>query len=307
MKVLVGVDGSEHSMCAVALVGKLVASPHDKIGLYYSPPRVKIDSAGDDVDAAMKQVRETLAQGVFAKAREQLPADLRDSVHTIVGTHSPRKGLLLAAEQWRADMIAVGARGLGPLASLLLGSVASRVAQAATVPVLVVRAKPDSTARQAIRVLVPYDGSDSSGRTAALIKKLQWPNQSVGQTLTVIQPMTLGPVPHWIEEQVRDQQTEEMAQAWKADHEQERAKALERLVAFSDELPQLFQKSEPTVAEGHISEEILKAIDVNDIDLVAIGAHGHGLWQRFVTGSVSETILGHASCSVLLVRDVEQP
>jgi len=138
MKLLIGVDGSAGSLAAVSLGGRLVSSDKDEVGLYYSPPKVDIQG-GADTTEVLPTVHDLLAKAVFEKSSGQLSPPLRDQVHTIVGQKPARQGLVLAADQWRADMIAVGARGLGPIASIMMGSVAGSVAHAASVPVLVVR------------------------------------------------------------------------------------------------------------------------------------------------------------------------
>jgi nucleotide-binding universal stress UspA family protein len=37
-------------------------------------------------------------------------------------------------------------------------------------------------------------------------------------------------------------------------------------------------------------------------DLVVVGSHGRGFWKRALLGSVSDSVLHHAPCSVLVVR-----
>ena len=35
---------------------------------------------------------------------------------------------------------------------------------------------------------------------------------------------------------------------------------------------------------------------------VVVGSHGYGAWQRFLLGSVSQSVVSHAKCSVEVVR-----
>jgi len=37
-------------------------------------------------------------------------------------------------------------------------------------------------------------------------------------------------------------------------------------------------------------------------DLIIVGSHGYGFWQRALIGSVSDSVTRHAPCSVLVVR-----
>ena len=37
-------------------------------------------------------------------------------------------------------------------------------------------------------------------------------------------------------------------------------------------------------------------------DLIVVGSHGYGFWSRLMLGSVSNTVVHHAPCSVLVVR-----
>jgi nucleotide-binding universal stress UspA family protein len=40
-------------------------------------------------------------------------------------------------------------------------------------------------------------------------------------------------------------------------------------------------------------------------DLIVVGSHGFGFWNRLLLGSVSNAIVQHAPCSVLVVRSPE--
>src|SRR5688500_14920005 len=37
-------------------------------------------------------------------------------------------------------------------------------------------------------------------------------------------------------------------------------------------------------------------------DLIIVGSHGYGRWERFLLGSVSQSVVSHAKCSVEVVR-----
>jgi Universal stress protein UspA and related nucleotide-binding proteins len=52
------------------------------------------------------------------------------------------------------------------------------------------------------------------------------------------------------------------------------------------------------------SRIIEKALEMS-ADLIVIGSHGYNSWERFLLGSVSDSVVRHAQCSVLLVRKRE--
>ena len=166
MRVLIGVDGSSGSSEAVALAGKLMAADKDEALLYYSPPRIKTSPSGDHDPKFGERARDALATAVFDQARQQLPDDLAGNVQTIVGTQKPGHGLLLAADEYKVDLIAVGARGAGPIERLVLGSVGRAVVHSAAVPVLVVRPRADDRTDENLRVLLASDGSDTAKSAA---------------------------------------------------------------------------------------------------------------------------------------------
>ncbi|WP_254663218.1 universal stress protein [Haladaptatus sp. W1] len=60
------------------------------------------------------------------------------------------------------------------------------------------------------------------------------------------------------------------------------------------------------VLHGHPADRILDYADDRDIDLVGLGTHGRSGIDRFVMGSVAETVLGRAKIPVLTVRDLSE-
>ena len=136
MKVLVGVDGSSGALHAVRMAGK-IASPEDEFCLYCSVPDVRVGGQQGSRQDLVDRARQAFAEAIFEEARSELPEALRAGVETTVGEQSPGTGLPLAATQWQADLIVVGARGRGAIAKLLLGSVASSVIRTSTMPVMV--------------------------------------------------------------------------------------------------------------------------------------------------------------------------
>lgn len=70
-----------------------------------------------------------------------------------------------------------------------------------------------------------------------------------------------------------------------------RAKEIAGDAALSGEL--LFGSPESRIVE---TAEQIKA------DLIILGSHGYNRWERLLLGSVSNSVLHHAPCSVLVVR-----
>ncbi|MDP6723458.1 MAG: universal stress protein, partial [Pirellulaceae bacterium] len=130
MKVLIGIDGSDNSIEAVRLTSRLISAEQDEIVLYYSPPQINLCSGPKPDDETIARMQKTLTDAVFDKARVQLSTRLNVKTTTVVGTRPPKQGLLVQADECRADMIVVGARGSGPFKRLPLGSVGRAVAHA---------------------------------------------------------------------------------------------------------------------------------------------------------------------------------
>ncbi len=56
---------------------------------------------------------------------------------------------------------------------------------------------------------------------------------------------------------------------------------------------------------GPPEQAIVEEAESWGADLIILGSHGYGFWKRAMMGSVSNAVLHHAPCSVLIVRSPE--
>lgn len=302
MKILIAIDGSADGFEATRQAAALLSAARDQVTFFYSAPEVNVDADVALDPAVLARARQALADAVFEEARKCLPADMAARAETILGSGDPRQTITATAERVSADMIVVGARGLSPMASLLLGSVSKSVVHTSRVPVFVARRSPDASAEDILRVLVACDTCEPNGPIADVIRKLSWPPGTVGRAITVVPGMFAGEVPTWLKERTRSPEIEELTRAWVEEHQRELRGTQAKLSAYCEALPAAFHQG-AVVVEGHPADKILQEIEREKIDLVIVGAKDRSAIGRFFLGSTSDAVLNQAPCSVLVVRE----
>jgi len=74
-----------------------------------------------------------------------------------------------------------------------------------------------------------------------------------------------------------------------------------QLLGMSARLRKKGIQAQALLLKGDAAKLILeKAIDIH-ADIIVLGSHGHGLLHRALLGSVSEAVLHHARCNVMIV------
>jgi nucleotide-binding universal stress UspA family protein len=143
---LIGIDGSPHARGAVELVAALSRPPGSRVHLLRVVERVRPPNTGLLPARARGLIAQEAAElegEHVAKARRELEAARARlaragwGVKTEIRMGRPLEELLAASRD--ADVLVVGARGIGAVERLLLGSVAEGALTRAPVPVLVVR------------------------------------------------------------------------------------------------------------------------------------------------------------------------
>lgn len=60
------------------------------------------------------------------------------------------------------------------------------------------------------------------------------------------------------------------------------------------------------IDKGAAAKEIVEEAEDWGADLIVVGSHGYGFWSRAFLGSVSQSVINHAPCSVLVVKNKEK-
>lgn len=82
--------------------------------------------------------------------------------------------------------------------------------------------------------------------------------------------------------------------------------AKRRLLEFREKHYKDFPEVRTSVVSGNISEEILKYIESNGIDLVVMGTHARKGVDKVIFGSVAEKVIRLSPVPVFLVKTYEQ-
>lgn len=289
MRVLLATDGSKDSRAAAAYLKELPLPPSTvRIVAVVSLPVF-----ASNVAAAPELKRAVLdrAQAVVEEIRRGLSAR-GFTVETDVAMGDPRAEIVRQAGDWRADLIVLGARGLGAVKRFLLGSVSDAVARHAHCSVLVVKGR-----RTALRsVLVAVDGSEDSFQAVRFLQSLALPRQTRVRLLSVVERLRY---PSTAPQALHAQLVQMLKEA-EAERRGELDRVLERAAALLDDKITRVTRYTPT---GDPGEEIVATADDFDSDLVVVGARGLGRMARVLLGSVSQKVLHHARCPVLIVKE----
>jgi nucleotide-binding universal stress UspA family protein len=304
MRVLIAVDGSEGSFEATSQIGSLLRPDHDQVTFFCHPPQLQVRSRNLSTEV-VSGARKSLAEAVINQAKSRLPAALSDKSAVIIGHQDARHGILLAARQSGAELIVLGARGLGPFKRLLLGSVSRAVVHASEIPIWV--ARPRVASSDAQKVLLASESVEAAKRATDLLARFAWPDPTSFTVLTVIYSLFAGRVPDWLQDQAHSPDVEELVRVWVQEHDEELRTNQERLRAFVSSLAPPLNTAKPIVLEGDSAESILTTAAQQHSNLIVIGTRQKWSPSASIFGSVSEAVLNHALCSVLVVPRAEAP
>lgn len=142
-KMLLAVDGSEHSVEAARRIGRLVNAEGAEIRLLYvqkPQPFVTEETWVDPEEKRQREIeRRFEAERVFATVNAALARQGLISHRQMAVEGDPASKILELADEVGVDLIAMGSHGKSGVLSLLMGSVSRKVIDHAKRPVLIVR------------------------------------------------------------------------------------------------------------------------------------------------------------------------
>lgn len=297
MRILLAVDGSTCSDRATALVASIPLPPDstvrvvavlqpfaDALALSYAMAGDASANTESEEERDARHLREAIGRAETAIAREGL------AVEGFLIRGRPASSIVDEAAAMSADLVVMGSRGHGSIATMVLGSTAAEVVDHAPCPVLVAR-RPEIE-----RVALADDGSASAHAAEAVVGT--WPMFGTAEVevLTVAEvamPVAAGWTPG-LYDQVLESYMSSADAAREASAEESRT-AAQRLVSAG-------VKAVGVELEGDPAAEIVRYAQSHAIDTVVVGTRGHTGLARLLLGSVARNVLLHAGCSVLVVR-----
>jgi nucleotide-binding universal stress UspA family protein len=297
VRVLLALDGSPSSLLARDLVASLpwadgtivhlVAACQLPIDLPVSVAG-RIGGTAEWIDDAEDSVRSELDEQLAGAAGPLVTSGL--AVERVVARGRPADVIAEVASRIGADLVVTGSRGRGPLASMLLGSVANEVAFHAPCSVLVVRADHVS------RVLVATDSTSGARRIGDWLEETRLLRGIPADVVAVSIPddsiFELGVRLYTLGDERLARKRIELRERYRADAE-----------AMAERLTSIGMPASALLRAGDPAHQILAAADERGADLIAVGSRDLEGVERLLLGSVARNVLVHAHCSVLIVRD----
>ena len=305
MKVLLATDGSDTSRAVVDFMMRFPVAKESEITvlnvirdtfLKYEEWEVfeGIDEEHRaELDETERLVRQEREEIVSAEAERLRSAGW--TCETEVRTGQPASEIISAAGTVGVDLVVLGSVGRSGLREFHLGRVSNSVIEYSPVSVLVVKppavesAIPAGSKQTSFRVLVAFDGSQSSKKAVEFCQSLPLDEQSEVLVLGVLRLM------HGFRQDIQQR----LSKVW---HQKKSAAK-----AALDEVVKGGNWPTPHVAaelreSSSVTEAILDAAKTTNSDMIILGHKGKGAVETFLLGSGARRITRHAPCSVLVVR-----
>ena len=283
MKILLAVDGSDHSLEAVHALKYFAQA--EQVTVLHALNVAKLvqpmmATRGDMEEyATHEQSMREEGERLLDRVQSLLPIHAGPSTKQLrIG--SPAEVIVSTAEEQKADLIVMGARGLGPIKERLLGSVSHRILALAPCATLIVNG-PVKSMKQ---ILLPLQGL-SDAEAAIRFLQLKPFHDAVEVTLLTVLPSTEPPWPG------------DAAAAAAATEILE--KQADYIEGVAERLRAIGYQAHGVAVVGTPSTMILQEATTLRSDLILMGTRGLQGISRFMQGSVSHAVLHKSPCPVL--------
>ena len=137
-KILVPLDGSEHSSRALEVAIQLAKQLKCKLVLLTVYSMVAASGSSPELSLMAIDASRDRGKEILKKAEEKVNSEMIE-VETELAAGTAVETIVEKSKEGKFDMIVMGARGLGTMKKLLIGSVSEGVIKNAPCPVLIVK------------------------------------------------------------------------------------------------------------------------------------------------------------------------
>ena len=284
MKTLLAVDGSDNAYEAVHVMKYLARAEELTLLHALDVPRpaypMMVPEVAEELYRSLEQSMREDGERLLDRVQSLLPMHAGPSTKQLrIG--SPAEVIVATAEEQKADLIVMGARGLGPIKERLLGSVSHRILTLAPCATLIV----NGPVKAMKNILLPLQGL-SDAEAAIRFLQLKPFHDPVEITLLTVLPSTQPPWPvEAAAAETLEKQALESARGY--------------IESVTERLRALGYQAQGTAVLGTPSAMILQEACNLRSDLILMGTSGRQGITRFVLGSVSHALLHKMPCPVL--------
>jgi nucleotide-binding universal stress UspA family protein len=284
MKTLLAVDGSDNSYEAIHVMKYMARAEQLTLLHALNVPQpaypMMLPEVAEELYKTLEQSLREDGERLLDRVQSLLPLHAGPATkHLRIG--SPAEVIVSMAEEQKADLIVMGARGLGPVKERVLGSVSHRILTLAPCATLIVQG-PVKGMKQ---ILLPLQSS-SDAEAAIRFLRLKPFHEEVEVTLLTVLPST---EPPWPGKTAAAEKLEEQALQ----------SARGYIDGVVERLRAIGYQAQGIAKLGTPSDMILQEAAIRRSDLILMGTSGRQGITRFVLGSVSHAVLHKMPCPVL--------
>ena len=288
--VLVGVDGSRSALDAVAEAARVAAARRRALRVVHAyvwpllgvalDPVAGIAAAGaiDADEGGLRQEADQFLAEAVAHARQAQPG-VQVTGQVVTGPAAP---VLLEVARG-ACLVVLGDRGLGGFSGLLVGSIAIQLAAHAPCPVLVVRGGTHPGGPVVV-------GVDTAGHADLAL--------GVAVEEAALRGVPLVALSAWRRHLPGRAAAATDEGGGSAVARAQEARLVEALAPWRERYPQV--TVETVTVPARPAAALVEASE--RAQLLVVGARGRGGFTGLLLGSVSQAVVHHAACPVLVVR-----
>ena len=277
MHFLIATGGAKHSQIAVELGGQLAKQLQSELTLLTVIKQDKQKAAGEQILSEAVSTIETAVSATHL-------------ISTKIRVGQSAEQIVAEAQSHPYDLIILGESSQHDLLSRLVGPTAKRVVEQATCPVLIAKGDPCPIHN----ILL----CDSGLRHPAVLTRLreQMPAllHDTAVSVTVLHVMSqISAGPGVAGQQLRADATELIAK---------QSPEGQLLIEDVDDLAEEGISVKPKIRHGLVVDEIVAEVEAGEHDLVVIGAHQNGGWQRFLLDDLANQIILKSNKPILILQ-----